>query len=105
MRDCADLYGLNSENGGTDCGHPYSHCLRLNRQTGYVFTAFLLQGCYSDDGSRGVDEPTEAPRLKRRRRLQYSSSDADIGISDELLASEPVKSKVGRIFKSLFPVM
>ena len=36
--------------------------------------------------------------MKRRRMLQYSSSDTEISINDELLSSEFMKSKVIRFF-------
>ncbi|CAA7400608.1 unnamed protein product [Spirodela intermedia] len=58
-------------------------------------TAFLFKRCYSDGESKGVDERRECSQLKRRRMLQYSSSDTDVSISDELLASEFMKSNIG----------
>ncbi|CAA6664086.1 unnamed protein product [Spirodela intermedia] len=57
-------------------------------------TAFLFKRYYSDGESKGVDERRECSQLKRRRMLQYNSSDTDVSISDELLASEFMKSNI-----------
>lgn len=100
IKDCADLGYLISYNEGT----VYPNHISCNWIDTQGITISLLERCCPDDESKGVDEHREFSQLKRRRMLQYSSSDTDVIINDELLASEFMKSKVGyatRNFSSL----
>ncbi|XP_078441576.1 x-ray induced transcript 1 isoform X2 [Wolffia australiana] len=71
------LYMLGEQTPVKDCGD---------------FGLLISDNC--DDQHKYTDDRREYSQLKRRRMLQYNSSDTDVSISDDLLSCEFMKSKI-----------